>query len=63
MNCKWGRSAIHISPTRLTRKCKIKSFDHGGRRFDLPGLGDDDDDDDDSMDIVDLSLLDSNLHR
>ncbi len=39
---------------------KSKSFDYGGRRFDLPELGDDDDDDDDNMDIVDLSLLNSN---
>ena len=37
---------------------KIKSFDYGGRRFNLPELGDDD-----NMDIVDLSLLNSNLHR
>ena len=42
---------------------KIKSFDYGGRRFNLPELGDDDDDDDDNMDIVDLSLLNSDLHR
>lgn len=41
----------------------IKSFDYGGRRFDLPGLGDDDDHDDDGMEIVDLSLSNSDLHR
>ena len=43
---------------------KTKSFDYGGRMFSLPVLGDDDDDvDDDQMVIVDLSLLDNNLHR
>ena len=42
---------------------KTKSFSYGGRRFSLPELVDDDDDDDDGMDIIDLSLLDSNLRR
>jgi len=36
---------------------KIKCFDYGARRFDLPGLGDDDDDDDAGMEIVDTSSL------
>ena len=42
---------------------KTKSFDYGNKRFNLHELGDDVDDDDDNMDIVDLSLLNSSLHR
>ncbi len=42
---------------------KTQSFDYGNKRFNLPELGDDVDDDDDNMDIVDLSSLNSSLHR
>ncbi len=42
---------------------KIKSFDYGNKRFNLSELDDDVDDDDDNMDIVDLSSLNSSLHR
>lgn len=41
---------------------KIKMFNYGGRRFNLPELGDDDDDDDNSVEIVDSLLLNSSLY-
>ena len=42
---------------------KIKSFDYGNERFNLPDLSDDVDDDDDNMDIINLSSLNNSLYR
>ncbi|MCJ1381522.1 hypothetical protein MMC17_004633 [Xylographa soralifera] len=58
-----GEERRDVSLSTFRDPDKIKSFDYGIKRFNLPELGDDVDDDKDNMDIVDLSLFNSSLYR